>query len=105
MGTVGADMISILKVSLPSIIFSMAIQFLPSIIAFLKRNNNFMNVLMLNFIPWVISLINVGIMFLLKDVLFDGGAILNVYLAVEAIIGFIFIIVWFKSLIKALRGY
>lgn len=80
---------SVIFVGLAGVIIGLAINLIPTIIAFVKGNTNKMQVLLLNIVPWGLSMITV---------LF-GVAVISIVIAI------INIILWIIALVKAIRGY
>jgi uncharacterized membrane protein len=71
------------------VIIGLMINFIPTIIAFVKGNANKMQVLLLNIIPWGLSIVTS----------FLGVAIISIVIAI------INIILWVVALVKAIRDY
>lgn len=95
---------SIISVILPMII-GLIIHFIPSGLAFMKRNSNFRQIFMLNLIPWVINFITSIIVGISSGIWSEIEFLTIVVVVLEVIWGIICIIIWFIALIKAIRGY
>lgn len=80
---------SAIFVGLAGVIIGLAINLIPTIIAFVKGNTNKMQVLLLNIVPWGLSMITV----------FFGVAVISIVIAI------VNIILWIIALVKAIREY
>lgn len=95
---------SIISVILPMLL-GLIIHFIPSGLAFIKRNSNFRRIFMLNLIPWVINFIVNIIVLILSGIWSEIEFLAIIILVLEVIWGIICIIIWIIALVKAIRGY
>lgn len=90
-------------VAICGFVLSLIINFLPTIIAFLKGSYNKFNVLLLNLIPWLISLFTTLITTFVLAPNANSDAILTIATIIGVIISFVNIVFWIAALIKAIR--
>lgn len=87
-----------------SIIIGLLINLIPTIIAFIKCNMNKMQVLLLNIIPWVLSII----FFIITYIVYEFGSKTEfniIMIILSSIVSIINIILWIIALVKAIRDY
>lgn len=84
-------------------VLSLIINFLPTIIAFLKGSYNKFNVLLLNLIPWLLSLFTTLITTFVLAPNANSDAILMFATIIRVIVSLINIVFWIAALIKAIR--
>lgn len=82
-------------------VLGLVINLLPSIIAFIKRSYNKITVLLLNIIPWFLSLITLAIA---SSLTIRNGEMSIIALVITAVISLINIALWIVALIKAIRS-
>lgn len=82
-------------------VLGLVINLLPTIIAFIKRSYNKITVLLLNIIPWFLSLITLAIA---SSLTIRNGEMSIIALVITAVISLINIVLWIVALIKAIRS-
>lgn len=85
-------------------VLGLVINLLPTIIAFIKNTYNKVTVLMLNIIPWLLSLFVTLITTFVVTPNTSSNAILAIAGVIGVIISLINIVLWIVAFIKAIRG-
>ena len=81
---------SMIFASILGLIIGLAINLIPTIIAFVKGNLNKIQVLLLNILPWGLSIITAFI--------FES-------IVISIVLSIVNITIWIIALVKAIRGY
>lgn len=87
-----------------SIIIGLLINLIPTIIAFIKDNMNKIQVLLLNIIPWILSII----LFIITYIVYEFGSKTEfniIMIILSGIVSIINIILWIIALVKAIRDF
>lgn len=89
-----------LIVAIGGVVLGLGINLLPTIIAFIKNTYNKVNVLLLNVIPWLLSVFTT----LITTFVLAPNANSDTIFIIGVIVSLINIVFWIAALIKAVRS-